>query len=169
MKQSIFLGFITLLFMASCQQESISLTKGNPSPEFENYRNSNGQLTSLKDFRGQYVLIDVWTTWCGNCMKETPYFDLIATAYQHKKIAFVSISVDKTKDYEKWKNFIKKKEPLGIQLFADQSFESQFIQDYQIKSVPRFILLDPEGNIISANAPRPSNKELIALLNTLKL
>ena len=45
----------------------------------------------------------------------------------------------------------------GVQLFADKSFGSDFIKKFAIKGLPRFILVDPEGNIISPNAPRPSD------------
>ena len=61
------------------------------------------------------------------------------------------------------------KELGGMQLFADKDWESQFVQDYMIKGIPRFILIDPQGNIINANAPRPSSKKLVETLESLKL
>ncbi|MFK8059037.1 MAG: TlpA family protein disulfide reductase [Polaribacter sp.] len=61
------------------------------------------------------------------------------------------------------------KELGGMQLFADNNWESQFIQDYMIKGIPRFILIDPKGNIVNANAPRPSNKKLVEKLESLNL
>ncbi len=50
------------------------------------------------------------------------------------------------------------KELKGIQLFADNNWKSKFVEEYLIKGIPRFILIDPQGNIINANAPRPSDK-----------
>ncbi len=57
----------------------------------------------------------------------------------------------------------------GVQLFAPNDWKSDFVTDYGIMGIPRFILIDPEGNIVNANAPRPSSKELIKLLTDLKV
>jgi len=64
---------------------------------------------------------------------------------------------------------IKDKKLGGIQLFADSNFKSKFVTDYGINAIPRFILIDPSGNIVSSNAPRPSDKKLIDLFNELKI
>ncbi|APY11345.1 hypothetical protein BWZ22_08860 [Seonamhaeicola sp. S2-3] len=81
----------------------------------------------------------------------------------------MSISLDKPKNHKKWKTMIKKEKLKGIQLLADNDFQSEFVKDYVIKGIPWFILLDPNGVIIDANAPRPSNDKLIEIFNTLKL
>ena len=86
-----------------------------------------------------------------------------------KTCQFLSVSIDKKKDHQKWKDMIQEKELGGIQLFADSDWTSQFIQDYLIKGIPKFILLDPQGNIVTANAPRPSNKKLVELFKDLNI
>ena len=55
----------------------------------------------------------------------------------------------------------------GIQLMADNNWSSKFVQDYAILGIPRFILVDPEGNIVSADAPRPSDPQLRKMLDEL--
>lgn len=80
-----------------------------------------------------------------------------------------SISIDDQKDHAKWKQMIIDEKLGGIQLFADNSWESKFIKDYMIQGIPRFILIDPSGNIVNSNAPRPSNKDLIALFDELNI
>jgi len=55
----------------------------------------------------------------------------------------------------------------GVQLFADNDWKSKFVQDYAIEGIPRFILIDPEGNIVTADAPRPSNPKLVDLFEEL--
>ncbi len=145
------------------------LKKGNNSPMFENYENYTGGATSLSDLKGKYTYIDVWATWCGPCKVEIPYLKQIEEDYKDKNIQFVSISIDKLKDRDLWKNMIKEKELGGIQLLADKDWQSSFLKSYDIKSIPRFILLDPEGKIVSAAAPRPSDKKLINLLNGLNI
>ena len=57
----------------------------------------------------------------------------------------------------------------GIQLFADNNWKSKFVTDYGIEGIPRFILIDPNGNIVSADAPRPSDPKLVELFTELKI
>lgn len=146
-----------------------ALAKGSPSPEFIDYENSTGGTISLKDLKGQYIYIDIWATWCGPCIAEVPSLKKLEEKYSGKNIQFISISIDNKEDHEKWKKMIIDKELGGIQLFADNNWGSKFIQDYFIKGIPRFILIDTEGNIVNSNAPRPSDNKLIALLNELKI
>lgn len=145
------------------------LAKGSPSPKFENYENFAGGTTSLDDLKGKYVYIDMWATWCGPCKGEIPYLKKVEKLYHGKNIEFVSISVDKQKDRQKWLDMVKNMELGGVQLLADKDAKSQFYQDYAITGIPRFILLDPKGNIVNVDAPRPSNKELIDLFDSLNI
>ncbi|MES2545550.1 MAG: TlpA disulfide reductase family protein [Bacteroidota bacterium] len=139
---------------------------GKLSKSFE-YENHAGGKTKLEDLRGKYVYIDVWATWCGPCRGEIPYLKKVEEKYHGKKIEFVSISVDEDKDHEKWKKFVTDKTLGGIQLFADKNWMSDFITSYGINSIPRFILLDPQGNVVSADASRPSDQNLVAQLDKL--
>lgn len=148
----------------------LRLEPGNPSPKFVDYENYKGGANSLDDFKGKYVYIDVWATWCGPCKAEIPFLKEIEEDFQDKNIEFVSISVDMRPDHQKWRDMIVEKEMGGVQLFANDAFNSKFITDYQIRGIPQFILLDPEGRIVSAQAPRPSEKEnLTTLFNELNL
>lgn len=146
-----------------------TLAKGSPSPKFVNYENNAGGTTSLDDLKGKYVYIDVWATWCGPCKRQIPFLKEVEKKYHGKNIEFLSLSIDEKKDHQAWKDMIKEKELGGIQLFADSDWKSQFVQDYLIQGIPKFILLDPQGNIVTANAPTPSNKKLIDLFDELKI
>ena len=146
--------------------ELLKVGRGLPSPKFTNYENYSGGTSSLDDFKGKFVYIDIWATWCGPCKAEIPSLQKIETAYHGKNIAFVSISVDKAKSHDKWKEMIAKEKMGGIQLFADKDFDSQFIKDYLIRGIPRFILIDPQGKIVSASAPRPSDEAALVQLLT---
>ncbi len=145
----------------------VKFAKGNPSPIFENYESILGGKVSLKDLKGKYVYIDVWATWCAPCKVEIPYLKSLEKEYHGKNIQFVSISVDKPEAYETWKKMVKDQELGGVQLYADANFESKFILEYGINSIPRFILLDPNGNIVEADALRPSNPKLKELFTEL--
>ncbi|WP_248722905.1 TlpA disulfide reductase family protein [Seonamhaeicola sp. ML3] len=155
---------------------------GKPSPSFTNYKNYNGGTTSLSDLKGKYVYIDVWATWCGPCKREIPFLKEVEDKYDGKNIAFVSISVDEGRGFkgatpeerksaavEGWKKMIAEKDMGGIQLLADKAWKSDFVQGYKIMGIPRFILIDPDGNIVDANAPRPSSPKLISLFDTLEI
>ena len=136
------------------------LTKGNASPEF-NFVSVDGGMVSLESLKGKNVYIDVWATWCGPCKAEIPHLKTLEKDYHGKNIEFVSISVDEPKDEQKWRDMIADKELKGIQLMSDNGWDTGFVDNYLIKGIPRFILLDAEGNIVSADAPRPSSDEEI--------
>ncbi|WP_299391420.1 TlpA disulfide reductase family protein [uncultured Gelidibacter sp.] len=149
---------------------------GSPSPTFNNYENFKGGTTSLKDLEGKFVYVDVWATWCGPCIAEIPSLKKLEADYADKNIHFVSISIDDAMrsgggDLEvaktKWKTMIQEKNLGGIQLFSDKNWQSDFILGYKITGIPRFILIDPKGNVVDANAPRPSNKKLTELFDSL--
>ncbi len=147
--------------------------KGRPSPKFEDYINFKGGKNSLKDYKGKYVYIDVWATWCGPCIQQIPYLKKVEEEFHNKNIEFISVSTDESRrsggSWEaaenKWRNFVKRKNLGGVQLWSGQDFSFQ--QAYQINGIPRFILIDPDGNIVDANAPRPSDPRLKSLFTSL--
>ncbi|MCF6404649.1 TlpA family protein disulfide reductase [Chitinophaga filiformis] len=129
------------------------------------YPDMTGDTVSLRSLKGKVVLVDMWATWCGPCKKELPYLQELEAAMEGKNVAFVSISVDEAKDKEKWKNFVKDKQLGGIQLFA--SGWSDMAKFYGVTGIPRFMVFDKQGNIVSVDAPRPSMPELKPLLESL--
>ncbi|MFD1613766.1 TlpA family protein disulfide reductase [Gelatiniphilus marinus] len=152
------------------------LPKGSPSPVFNDFENFDGTTTSLSDLKGKYVYVDVWATWCGPCKAEIPSLKALEKEYHGKNIEFVSLSIDDDRSHggswdkarENWKAMVTDKELGGIQLFAPKGWQTQFVQDYKIKGIPRFLLIDPNGNVVTPDAPRPSSasiKELFTELN----
>lgn len=145
-------------------ESATKLAKGAASPVFENYENFAGGTTSLSDLKGKYVYIDIWATWCGPCKREIPNLKALENDFHGKNIEFVSISVDNVDgrrgSHASWLEMVKAEQLGGVQLFADKDFNSQFIQDYGINSIPRFILIDPAGNIVNSNAMRPSDPNI---------
>jgi thiol-disulfide isomerase/thioredoxin len=137
-----------------------TLSPGNSSPKFA-YKNAAGEVVALDDLKGKLVYVDVWATWCGPCKREIPNLKALELEFRKKAVAFVSISIDKQTDYKKWLEMVKEMELEGIQLFADKDWSSDFVKNYAIDGIPRFILIDKQGNIISADAPRPSSGDEI--------
>jgi thiol-disulfide isomerase/thioredoxin len=146
--------------------EKTEKMKGQPAPPFD-YENFKGGKTKLSDLKGKYVYIDVWATWCGPCRQEIPHLQKLEEDYHGKKIEFVSISIDEMKNYDKWKKMVEEKQMGGIQLFADNNWGSAFVKAFDISSIPRFLLIDPKGNVLEADAARPSNPALRSQLDTL--
>ena len=137
------------------------LKKGNPAPDFE-YESLEGGKVSLSSLKGNVIYVDVWATWCGPCISEFPSYKILKKRLKDAKdVKWLYVSVDDAKAKEKWVESIAKHELDGIQLFSGGGWDASITDLYQIKGIPRYILVDKEGNIHSANAPRPSSGDLI--------
>jgi thiol-disulfide isomerase/thioredoxin len=134
------------------------LNPGEEAPEFE-IPDVNGNIVKLSDFKGKYVYIDIWATWCAPCVKQMPFLDKLKEKYKDD-ITFIGISTDGFKGT--WEKFLKVNNVKGIQLHSgdDETFKDL----YKAHSVPQFILINPEGNITTAIAPKPSETETIEMI-----
>jgi thiol-disulfide isomerase/thioredoxin len=160
-------------YFESTYSKNQIMGKGKPSPKFENYVDFKGGTKSLSTFKGKYVYIDVWATWCGPCVVQFPFLKELKKTYASKNIVFVGISTDEDTRSggsweaaeKKWRDFVKDKNLGGVQLWAGRDFSFQ--QAFEINAIPRFILIDPAGNILDADAPRPSDPILKDLLDSI--
>ena len=151
--------YLNALFKQACAKWDKAAV-GKPSPDFKGV-DVNGKQMSLKDFRGKYVYIDMWATWCGPCQKELPYLKKLEEKYTGRNITFVGLSIDA--DKAKWEARVKSGELCGTQLYIGKG--SRFQADYRISGIPRFILLDPNGRIINPDMTRPSSEDTEKILN----
>ncbi|QCK16720.1 TlpA family protein disulfide reductase [Mangrovivirga cuniculi] len=118
---------------------------------------SEGEKVKLSDFKGKYVLIDTWATWCGPCVKHRPDLIKIASETLNNNIQYLMVSVDKNTD--KWESYINK------QNLPDNSLDvripnhkiNYFRKQFFIPSIPRYILIDPDGRIVDSDLISPSN------------
>jgi thiol-disulfide isomerase/thioredoxin len=147
-------------------QTARSTTPGAKSVGFE-YESVDGTKVSLSDFKGKYVYIDIWATWCGPCIKQMPALKELIKEYEGKNIAFVVISVDEKKDLAKWKKMVPVYNVRGTHLISDNALNSEFMKAYSVSLIPRSILLDAEGNVVNNVAPKPSDSNLKSVLNQL--
>jgi thiol-disulfide isomerase/thioredoxin len=153
----------------------VDMPKGSPSPTFEDFENIDGSKTSLADLKGQNVYIDIWATWCAPCKAEIPALKQLEKDYHGKDIAFVSMSIDDDRSHggswdkakEDWQAMVKDMELGGIQIYAPKGWKTKFVEDYRIKGIPRFILIDKDGNIVDPSAPRPSDDGIRAAIDAL--
>ncbi|MEA1877923.1 MAG: TlpA disulfide reductase family protein [Bacteroidota bacterium] len=119
----------------------------------------DGKNTSLADFKGKYVYIDFWATWCGPCLSEIPNYRQLVKDYAGRNVVFISISVDR--DKPKWEAMVKKEQFEWIQLHDSIKMND----DYLVKYIPSFIFIDTEGKMIAPRAPRPSTDKLREMLD----
>ncbi|MFB6258853.1 MAG: TlpA family protein disulfide reductase [Flavobacteriales bacterium] len=142
--------------LQSMREEWETLAKGRTAPGFS-YPTVDGDTLSLQDLKGKYVYIDAWATWCGPCKREIPHLKELEEQFKDDPIAFVSISLDREDAKERWKKMVDEKGLGGHQLIANgEAFDSKLAREYLIRSIPRFILIGPQGKIIDRRAERPS-------------
>lgn len=134
---------------------------GEPAIDFT-YPDKEGNEFSLSTFKGSLVYVDVWATWCGPCKAEIPALKTLEHDYHNNNITFLSVSVDT--DKEAWINMLADKQLGGVQLWAKGWTE--ITKSYAINGIPRFMLFDTDGNVISLDAPRPSSEEIRGLIET---
>ena len=136
-------------------------------PEFT-YENFTGGTTSLTDFVGSYVYINLWATWSKPSENEIKHFSQIADEFSNRKdIAFINLSIDDFKDYLKWRERIEIENLKGIQLIATDGWRSEFIENLKIAHIPCAVLIDPKGNVVEIYTLTPSNPKLKEKLHKL--
>jgi thiol-disulfide isomerase/thioredoxin len=139
-----------------------SLLKGNPAPDFE-MKGTDGKTAKLSDFRGKTVYVDCWASWCEPCCEEIPYLAKLVERFKgNDKVVFISVSFD-SKD-ENWRTALDKFKPTWKQYIAGDSGKD-IGKKYMISGIPQFILVDKAGNLISFNAPRPSDEALYDIIS----
>jgi thiol-disulfide isomerase/thioredoxin len=137
-------------------QSRLLLQKGQPAIEFTG-ETATGEKVKLSDFKGKYVYVDVWATWCGPCKYEIPYLKKLEEDYHARNIVFLSYSIDD--DRKAWEKFVPEKELKGVQIIGEKAWESKLCKDYKINGVPTFMLFDIEGKIFSCEMTRPSDEK----------
>jgi thiol-disulfide isomerase/thioredoxin len=134
--------------------EWANLRKGMPAPEWSG-RDRNGKVINSKNYAGKVVYLDIWATWCGPCIQEIPHLDDLHEQFKGEDdIVFISISIDQ--DIAAWRNYLSQKNLKGIQLFAEGNWSSSLVSAFNIRGIPRFIIIGKNGTIVDATAPRPS-------------
>jgi thiol-disulfide isomerase/thioredoxin len=106
----------------------------------------NRQAFEFKDYKGKYVLIDFWGTWCNPCIKLIPQIKELNEKFKDRNFALVSIAYDNNLD--KVRQFVDNKQMDWIQLIQNDN-ENDIISKLKISQYPTMILIGPEGQIIS--------------------
>ena len=137
---------------------------GQLFPEGIVLQDREGNVVDFSTFRGKYVYIDMWASWCVPCLREVPELQKLEKTLKNKNVEFVSISIDANQDA--WKKKMDEKDMHGNQLWNPEGTLGTALN---VKGIPFFAIYDPEGKLYMYGAPRPSQgKGLVELLEGLK-
>ncbi|RHR59739.1 TlpA disulfide reductase family protein [Parabacteroides sp. AF17-28] len=128
------------------QLENVQI--GKTAPEFS-LPDTAGVSVSLSDFRGKYVLLDFWASWCPPCRRENPNVVKAFNEYKDKNFTIIGISLDK--DKSKWLKAIADDNLTWTHLSDLKYWDSEIPALYGVRGIPANVLLDPDGVIIAKN------------------
>ncbi|MNX55331.1 Thiol-disulfide oxidoreductase ResA [compost metagenome] len=127
-----------------------SVKIGNKAPDFSQ-PDANGKLIKVSDFKGQYVLIDFWASWCSPCRAENPNLLKAYNKYKSKGLEVLAVSLDDTKGRNAWLKAIKEDGLPWIHVADLKGWSNEAAVLYGVRAVPQNYLVDPKGNIVAIN------------------
>jgi len=134
---------------------------GSMAPLFKQ-QDTNGQEISLDSFRGKYVLIDFWASWCKPCMEQMPGIVSVYRQYKNKNFTILGVSLDM--EHDSWMKAVADNNMDWTQVSDLRYWDNEVAGLYKIESIPQNILVDRDGKIVAKNLTVDQLQKKLALL-----
>jgi thiol-disulfide isomerase/thioredoxin len=122
------------------------IESGRATPGFS-YPDINGKKYGPSDFKGKYLIVDFWASWCGPCRQEIPHLKELYSKYQSKGLEILAVSIDAKP--EAWKKALKEENMAWTQVHAQDSRKA--MDDYLFSGIPFMVVVDKDGKIVEKN------------------
>ena len=119
----------------------------------------------LDQYKGKVVYIDFWASWCGPCKKQMPYSSKIKQEFKGKEVVFLYISSDRNE--KAWRNAVTALDIKGENYRASAKVWNEYNDLFDVKYIPRYVLIDKNGQVVNDNAKRPSDPAIITDIESL--
>ncbi len=120
--------------------------------------------TAIQDFRGRYVVLHFWATWCPDCRKDTPLMMRLSNTYSSDSVVFIHISYDT--DQQKWQQYLADHHMEGLHFSELKGFhDTQSSKLYQVKWIPAMYVINPKGKVLLATVDIQKLKQRLEMLD----
>lgn len=133
--------------------EGTEVDQGTQAPDFSGL-NPKGETVALSQFKGKYVLVDFWASWCGPCRQENPNVVQAFNQFKNKNFTILGVSLDT--DKQKWMDAIEGDKLYWYHISELKGWASAIARTYQVNGIPANFLIDPNGKIIASNLRGPA-------------
>lgn len=162
------IAFLLVLTAISCSKSNAQKNAFAKEALSETVLNTSGNQVTFKsilsELKGKNIVIEVWASWCGDCVKAMPKLKELQAA--HPETAYVFISMDKTAD--KWKAGIEKHQLKGAHFMANDQMSGVFAKAIDLDWIPRYIIIDKTGKIVLYRAIETDFDQINSTLSQLE-
>ena len=141
-------GLASVKTMMTQQQQAAQGFIGQTAPAFS-LPDPKGKMISLSSFRGKYVLVDFWASWCKPCRMENPVVVAAYQQYKNRNFTVLGVSLDQPGDKDQWMTAVMKDQLTWTQVSDLSGWDSPVVSLYRINGIPYNVLIDPQGKIIA--------------------